>query len=164
MDFVNRLRPEHLRAFWYFPSQVSFALIGTFGSLLLATSPCQEELDFYKTRLGEYRWTLSVSSRNAAFLSFAVETLDGFEDLLKNLPKKPQTSEITPAMQIRAESNHQDIQEDDSTSGQFDQLSLLIGLPQPISASGLISPSASTESESIFEGYDAYQHHTHHTL
>lgn len=63
MDFVNRLRPEHLSSFWYFPSKVNFALIATFGSLLLATAPGQEEADFYRTRLAEYRWTLCVSSK-----------------------------------------------------------------------------------------------------
>ena len=94
MDFVNRLRPEHLDAFWYFPSRVSFALIGTFGSLLLATAPCQEELEFYRTRLGEYRWTLGVSSRTAPFLDFAVESLDASEAMLRNLPSRPSTVEM----------------------------------------------------------------------
>jgi len=76
MDFVNRLKPEHLQSFWYFSSKVNFALVGTFGSLLWATSPSIQEADFYKARLSEYRWTLRVSSRGADFMEFAVGVLD----------------------------------------------------------------------------------------
>lgn len=94
MDFVNRLRPAHLSSFWYFPSKVNFALIATFGSLLLATAPGQEEADFYRTRLAEYRWTLCVSSKSAEFLWFAVDSLDSSSLLLRSLPPKPPTSEL----------------------------------------------------------------------
>ena len=94
MDFVNRLRPDHLRSFWYFPSKVNFALVATFGSLLLATAPIQEEADFYRARLGEYRWTLSVSAKNAGFLNFAIESLESSTDLLKSLPIKPKIEEL----------------------------------------------------------------------
>lgn len=83
MDFVNRLRPEHLQSFWYFSSKVNFALIGTFGSLLWATSPSKQEADFYKARLSEYRWTLRVSSRGADFMEFAVGVLDASAGLLQ---------------------------------------------------------------------------------
>jgi hypothetical protein len=76
MDFVNRLKPEHLQSFWYFASKVNFALIGTFGSLLWATSPNMQEAEFYKARLSEYRWTLRVSSRGAEFMEYAVGVLD----------------------------------------------------------------------------------------
>jgi hypothetical protein len=89
MDFVNRLRPEHLQAFWYFPSKINFTLIGTFGGLLWATAPAQEEAEFYKTRLREYRWTLSVSSTRAEFLDYAVQMLDASRVMLRNLADKP---------------------------------------------------------------------------
>jgi len=89
MDFVNRLRPEHLQAFWYFPSKINFTLIGTFGGLLWATAPAKEEADFYRMRLGEYRWTLSVSSERAEFLEYAVQMLDTSRSMLKNLAEKP---------------------------------------------------------------------------
>lgn len=89
MDFVNRLKPEHLQAFWYFASKINFTLIGTFGSLLWATAPAQEEADFYKTRLREYRWTLSVSSKRAEFLDYAVSMLDASRAMLNNLAEKP---------------------------------------------------------------------------
>jgi hypothetical protein len=89
MDFVNRLKPEHLQAFWYFPSKINFTLIGTFGGLLWATAPAKEEADFYKARLREYRWTLSVSSNRAEFLDFAVKMLDTSRIMLSNLAEKP---------------------------------------------------------------------------
>ena len=94
MDFVNRLRPSHLTAFWYFPSRVNFALIATFGSLLLATAPCQEEADFYQARLAEYRWTLSVSAQSAGFLNFAIESLESVTGLLKDMPMKPKIEDL----------------------------------------------------------------------
>ncbi|CAI4219890.1 unnamed protein product [Parascedosporium putredinis] len=92
MDFVNRLSPNHLRAFWYFASKTNFALIGTFGSLLWATSPGQEEAEWYRRRLGEYRWTLSVSSKpggSSRLTEFAMTMLDISTGLLKKLPEKP---------------------------------------------------------------------------
>jgi hypothetical protein len=89
MDFVNRLKPAHLQAFWYFASKINFTLIGTFGSLLWATAPAQEEAEFYKTRLREYRWTLSVSSKRAEFLGYAVGMLDASRAMLNNLAEKP---------------------------------------------------------------------------
>lgn len=95
MDFVNRLTPSHLRAFWYFASKTNFALIGTFGSLLWATSPGREEADWYRRRLGEYRWTLSVSSKpgeGKGLTEFAMGMLDISTGLLKKLPEKPSLS------------------------------------------------------------------------
>ncbi|KAL8872637.1 MAG: hypothetical protein Q9174_001762 [Haloplaca sp. 1 TL-2023] len=98
MDFTNRLRPEHLTAFWYFPSRTNFSLIGVFGSLLLATAPGQEEAVFYRTRLDEFKWTLCVSSKNASFLEFAIESLNSYNHLLQALPPKPSTRELNKSM------------------------------------------------------------------
>ncbi|KAG6034579.1 hypothetical protein E4U41_006485 [Claviceps citrina] len=95
MDFVNRLAPNHLRSFWFFASKTNFALIGTFGSLLWATSPGKEEADWYRRRLGEYRWTLSVSSKpgeSRGLTQFAITMLDISTGLLKKLPEKPPMS------------------------------------------------------------------------
>ncbi|KAI0129448.1 fungal-specific transcription factor domain-containing protein [Xylariales sp. AK1849] len=95
MDFVNRLTPQHLRAFWYFASKTNFALIGTFGSLLWATSPGREEAEWYRRRLAEYRWTLSVSSKpgeGKGLTEFAMGMLDISTGLLNKLPEKPELS------------------------------------------------------------------------
>ena len=95
MDFVNRLGPNHLRSFWFFASKTNFALIGTFGSLLWATSPGREEAEWYRRRLAEYRWTLSVSSKpggSRGLTDFAMTMLDISTGLLKQLPEKPSMS------------------------------------------------------------------------
>jgi hypothetical protein len=105
MDFVNRLGPSHLRSFWYFASKTNFALIGTFGSLLWATSPGREEGEWYRRRLGEYRWTLSVSSKpgeGKGLTEFAMGMLDISAGLLKKLPEKPLLSRSGSAVDIDA--------------------------------------------------------------
>ncbi|KAM3066895.1 Fungal specific transcription factor [Clarireedia jacksonii] len=98
MDFVNRLTTSHLRAFWYFASKTNFALIGTFGSLLWATAPGREEADWYRRRLGEYRWTLGVSCKSGSgsggLTRFAMGMLDTSTGLLKGLPEKPALSRV----------------------------------------------------------------------
>ncbi|KAK8037882.1 hypothetical protein PG994_014649 [Apiospora phragmitis] len=103
MDFVNRLTPQHLRAFWYFASKTNFALIGTFGSMLWATAPGREEADWYRRRLGEYRWTLSVSSKpgeGKCLTEFAMGMLDISAGLLKQLPEKPELSRSGSALEM----------------------------------------------------------------
>lgn len=105
MDFVNRLTPNHLQAFWYFASKTNFALIGTFGSLLWATSPGREEADWYRRRLGEYRWTLSVSSKpgsEGGLTEFAMGMLDISTGLLKKLPEKPSFSRSASLVDMEA--------------------------------------------------------------
>jgi len=164
MDFVNRLRSEHLNAFWYFPSKVNFALIGTFGSLLLATAPCQEEVEFYRTRLSEYRWTLSVSSKTVDFLAFAVQSLDDSSTLLKNLPRRPSTAEVTAQIAVsnssRAMQSSSPPQDETMTEAPPLHLNMLAGSAQAVHASenvgpsGLVSPSTSTSSGST--SYEAY--------
>lgn len=105
MDFVNRLTSSHLRSFWYFASKTNFALIGTFGSLLWATAPGREEADWYRRRLGEYRWTLGVSSKgggreNTRLTEFAMGMLDLSQGLLKSLPEKPALSRVGSVSEI----------------------------------------------------------------
>jgi hypothetical protein len=76
VEFVKRLKPEHLQSFWFFASKVNLAIIGTFGSILWATSDSNEECEFYRSQLAEYRWTLRVSSTAAEFMKFTVGILD----------------------------------------------------------------------------------------
>ncbi|CAI6097885.1 hypothetical protein V2G26_009101 [Clonostachys chloroleuca] len=105
MDFVNRMGPSHLRSFWYFASKTNFALIGTFGSLLWATSPGREEAEWYRRRLAEYRWTLSVSSKpgeSKGLTDFAMTMLDISTGLLKQLPEKPSMSRSGSAVDFSA--------------------------------------------------------------
>ena len=94
MDFVNRLRPSHFKSSWPLTSVSNFGLIGSFGVLLSATAPTTEEAGFYRARLEEYRWTLSVSSRNADFLDSAIHLLDSSTELLQHVPEKPEIAEF----------------------------------------------------------------------
>lgn len=96
MDFVNRLRVEHLDSFWYSASSTNFALIAAFGNLLRATAPGQEEASFYESRLKEYRWALSVSSRRAQWMDSAVRMLDVTNNMLVKLPDKPRSIHERP--------------------------------------------------------------------
>lgn len=68
--------------------------------MLWATAPGREEAEWYRRRLGEYRWTLGVSckgggsegSGNARLTEFAMSMLDTSTGLLKSLPEKPALS------------------------------------------------------------------------
>jgi len=91
IDFVARLTPAHLQSFWYFASKVNLAIIGTFGSVLWATSDNSEESEYYKAQLAEYRWTLRVSSKGAEFMAFTVGMLDASPVFLKDGESNPGT-------------------------------------------------------------------------
>ena len=73
MDFVNRLKPEHLQSFWSAPSHYNFAIVATFIVLLWSTAPTPEEATFYREKLEEYRWTLRVSSKAVSVLDRAID-------------------------------------------------------------------------------------------
>lgn len=127
MDFVNRLRPIHLRSFWPSASRTNFALISAFGILLRATAVSREEEEFYRMRLGEYRWTLSVSCKDAEFLVFAIDSLDVATCLLRNVPGKPDIDELmavgsSPSryeQHQRHQSQQEQLQQQDQESSSF---------------------------------------------
>ena len=83
MDFVNRLTPVHLQAFWFFASSANLALIGAFGALLQNTSPGLEEAAFYAARRREFGWTLGVSALRAAWIESAIEAVEASDELLR---------------------------------------------------------------------------------
>jgi hypothetical protein len=155
MDFVNRLRPAHLQSFWPAPSRTNFALIGSFGTLLLATAPTKEEADFYRVRLSEYRWTLSVSAGTAEFLTFAIDSLDLATNLAKNVPEKPGIEELM-ASTAAAKSASQRPGHQPGESQSF-PLELDAGAGGAASSvvSGLASP-ATSMSDEISDDEDAY--------
>jgi len=149
MDFVNRLTPTHLRSFWYFASKTNFALIGTFGSLLWATSPGREEAEWYRRRLGEYRWTLSVSSKpgeGKGLTVFAMGMLDISTGLLKKLPEKPSLSRNGSVVDMEA-ARRQSILALGGGGGMSNPMGMdgFSGLPSA-EASGMQSPTSPTDS------------------
>lgn len=136
MDFVNRLRPAHLRSFWPASARTNFSLIGSFGMLLRVTAPASEEAEFYRLRLCEYRWTLSVSHKNAEFMSFALESLDNQTMLDKHVPEKPGIEELMASSAKQpARPNHMsaydDALADAETQGTGLSSSVISGLASP---------------------------------
>jgi len=81
--FIETLRPEHLRAFWYFCSSSNFTLVAAFGSLLCATAVDADEVEQYEDLLSKYRWKLRVLQIN--IMDSAVAMLDASLPLLKPL-------------------------------------------------------------------------------
>jgi hypothetical protein len=106
MDFVSNLRPEHLQSFWYSASKYNFALVGTFISLLWATSTSKAEADTYRKHLEEYRWVLRLSSKSADFLGQAISTLATSTGvLIKAIPDQPDPDRILGLYQRRGGHN-----------------------------------------------------------
>lgn len=83
LDFVKRLKPEHLQSFWYFSSSLSLATIGIFAGTLCATSRDDQERDSIMSRLAEFRWVLRISSTGADFIKYAVRVLDASSQALE---------------------------------------------------------------------------------
>jgi hypothetical protein len=150
VDLVNKLEPAHLQSFWFFSSKVNLAIIATFGSLLWATSDNPEEAEFYKSQLGEYRWTLRVSSKAAEFMKFTVGMLDVSPVFLKDSASKTSKTN-TPAVPPPQEDNqdsHQDQQSSNASVGQpmQDPNPDLYGVSE-------VSPSIGTSTENAY-GYE----------
>jgi hypothetical protein len=82
LDFVKRLKAEHLQSFWYFASRRSFAILGVFAGVLAATATDSAERAVYLASLAEYRWVLRVSANGADVMGYAVDVLDGVSQLL----------------------------------------------------------------------------------
>jgi hypothetical protein len=181
IDFVYRLLPEHLQSFWYFASKVNLAIIGSFGCLLWATADGKDEVDFYKTKLSEYKWTLRVSSKGVEFMGFAMGVIDASMSLLtEQLDKTGRKISETLKLEISQTSAQQiyDRAEEDvmlqsyaqdtnnHTMNNFPQLGdgydptmdfqgLLSGQDMQVSPSATLSADISTD-ESVVDGGNFY--------
>lgn len=88
-DFVSKLRPEFLQSFWHSSSKYSFALVGSFVSLLWATAVSKQDAEAYKQKLEDYRWTLRLLSKGADILERALDMLAApTAVLVKAIPEK----------------------------------------------------------------------------
>jgi hypothetical protein len=83
LDFVKRLKQEHLQSFWYFSSSISLAIVGIFATVLAVTAVEPEERESYIALLAEYRWILRISNTGADFMKYAVGLLDSKSQLLE---------------------------------------------------------------------------------
>jgi hypothetical protein len=85
LDFVKRLKAEHLQSFWYFSSSLSLAIIGLFAGILCAASGDGDraERESYISLLAEYRWVLRINATSADFMKYAVGVLDARSQLIE---------------------------------------------------------------------------------
>ena len=135
MDFVNRLRPVHLKSYWPLSSISNFALIGAFGVLLRATAATIEEAEFYRMRNEEFQWTLGVSSKTADFLKYAIDSLNLNNELSQNVPIKPTVSEIMVRADMR-DAVVVDGQPVATTGARYGSISAASSFASPTSSSG----------------------------
>ncbi|KAL6250578.1 Fungal specific transcription factor [Rhinocladiella similis] len=75
IDFLKRLKPEHMQGFWHFASEPSLATIGTFSLVLLATSTETTESEDIFSQIAEFRWLLNINSSSADFTKTAIDLL-----------------------------------------------------------------------------------------
>lgn len=76
IEFVRDLKPEHIHSFWHSSSSSNFTLIGTFAAILFISSPTQEEANFYRDQIFNYRWILKISSKGFDQVAEALSQLD----------------------------------------------------------------------------------------
>ncbi|KAK4652522.1 Fungal specific transcription factor [Podospora pseudocomata] len=74
--FVDALKPEHLQAFWWFAAPKSLAYIRTYGGLLWATSATEDEAEFYRKKLADFRWGLKVRAKGVGFVTAALKEME----------------------------------------------------------------------------------------
>ena len=112
---------------------------------------------FYRARLAEYRWALSVSAKTAGFLNFAIESLESSTGLLKDMPLKPKLEEMDvrevpppqppPMTRLIPPPEDEEVLDediDDTMEDASDIQSMPIPIPQSVSyQSELMSPSSS---------------------
>lgn len=91
LDFVQRLRQEHLQSFWHFSSSISLAIIGIFAAVLAVTGIDSDERESYISMLAEYRWILRVSNSGTSVMNYAVGVLDKTSQLLEQQMKDEET-------------------------------------------------------------------------
>lgn len=116
LDFVSRLKSEHLQSFWYFGSSFNFALIGSFAGLCLITAPTTDEGEFYRTKLLEYKWQLRVWSSSLEVLEKAAEMLNSaVEPLLttSTTTVSPVAYQYPQGMGKGVVTNDEDLSDDD---------------------------------------------------
>jgi hypothetical protein len=89
LDFVKRLKQEHLQSFWYFSSSISLAILGIFAGVLTVTSLDEQERKSYIAMLAEYRWILRISSTGAGLLKYSLAVLDANVQLLEQKMQSP---------------------------------------------------------------------------
>ncbi|KAK9476902.1 fungal-specific transcription factor domain-containing protein [Lipomyces japonicus] len=106
VEFVNNLKPQHIQTFWYAASKNNFAIIVTFGTLLMMTASTDAERAACLEKLSEFQWTLKINVHGADFLQHAILWTEECKHLLKNyMTKKNGRSDL--ALSKPADVSHQ---------------------------------------------------------
>lgn len=96
-DFIQRLQAQHLHSFWYFASAKCCALIHSFGQILGATAPSEDEQAMYSRKLKEFKWALKVNSEaGASFMKQALILINHSVRLVQQGPENG-SSNTSPA-------------------------------------------------------------------
>ncbi|KAK9355320.1 fungal-specific transcription factor domain-containing protein [Lipomyces doorenjongii] len=119
VEFANNLKPQHIQTFWYAASKNNFAIIATFGVILMLTASTDVERTACSEKLAEFQWTLKVNVRGAEFLQHAILWVEECKYLLKSeLSKRgssrqpsSQMSQQTQAPQYQTMSSQQQLQQ-----------------------------------------------------
>jgi len=117
IDFLKRLKPEHMQGFWHSASEPCLGIISTFALVLLATSRDPSETKDIFSQIAEFRWLLNINGPSADFMKLAVDLLQANASFLSSYrPHKgvkgingtsPESEETTPQSVGRARSAHQ---------------------------------------------------------
>ncbi|KAF6812067.1 fungal specific transcription factor domain protein [Colletotrichum sojae] len=75
-DFLAKLGPHHLEAFWHSYSRVNFAIASNFIVLLFALSPSAADAEDSLTLLTQWRSLLRIKSRSCDLLNLSLLRLD----------------------------------------------------------------------------------------
>lgn len=75
IDFLKRLKPEHIQGFWHSASEPCLAIISTFALVLLATSRNPSETRDIFSQIADFRWLLNINGPSADFMKLAVDLL-----------------------------------------------------------------------------------------
>ncbi|EQB53428.1 hypothetical protein CGLO_06865 [Colletotrichum gloeosporioides Cg-14] len=75
-DFLAKLGPHHLEAFWHSYSRVNFAIASNFIVLLFALSPTLPDAEDALTLLTQWRSLLRIKSRSCDLLNLSLLRLD----------------------------------------------------------------------------------------
>ena len=151
--------PSHSPDSQQFPGRTNFALVGSSGVLLRVTAPTHEEAEFYRMRLREYRWTLSVScKKHHQFMEFALESLDNAIALDEQfVPAKPGIEELMGA-NASSSAAAAGQQHEQQYAGQLNNAAVggqgEGGLAPGMSYFGLASPVTSSDDDEDYDGED----------
>jgi hypothetical protein len=115
LDFVRHLRPEHVQAFWFSSTTSNLVLVGSFAALLVVTAVDEDEINFFKLALKNYRWMLRVSSVGSEQMAVAVQKLDVLARFL------PFMNEDQDALKTMNQDNDSEYSDDDEIKEQLNE-------------------------------------------